>query len=133
MKAQAHLFKPSFISLHHLELSPLSLTSPTLSPPHSHSSQLNSLLPPRTHNSQGLPRGVWCLYKRQFHHSHLFSSHIETSKSLAFSSKLSKILKCWMKERRFRPKGSVPCIYFYIFIEFSSLWHFIEHAVGITC
>ena len=63
IRAQAHLFKPPFNSLHLLQLTPLSLTSFTLFPPHSHSPQLNPLLPPRTHNSQGFPRGVWCLYK----------------------------------------------------------------------
>ena len=132
MEAQAHQFKPHFNSLHLLQLPPLSLTSPTLSLPHFHSSQLNPLLPPRTHNSQRLPRDGWCLYKGQFHHlkpiaklRFLSLSHY----SLAFSP---MTLKCWTRGRRFRLKGSVSGKLFCIFVDFSSLWHFIEQVAYTT-
>jgi len=79
--AQVQLFKPLFNAIHLLSFSPLSPTSPTLSPPHFHSQQLKPLHPPRTYNSQELPRGVWCLYKGQF----TILQKCKTQASLPFS------------------------------------------------
>ena len=124
--------KPSSISHHLHQLPPLSLTSPILSPPHSYSPKLYPLLLPHSLTLRGdleecvVPIKGVSHYLKSFAIPKLLSLLHYT---LSFST---ESLKCWPRRRTSKLKGSIPGMLFCIFIEFSFLWHFIEHVVHIT-